>query len=222
MLEKCARLLGLVAALLVGACGGTSCPAPGGTLRVTVTSSECTACTRLAILAQSPQISAAIAAGHSPCAEDLLDGPRGCVLGTIYIDTYAACGGGACGPYDVDLSTVFLPASSGSAPSITDTVSFCPFDKAGTTFTPAGNCVSSLSNQCSGTLDLIVDGTLPTGGSDGGDTGGSDGGSIGGADLATKCLPNGSACTPATALSCCTQICSCSGLCVDPPKVICN
>jgi hypothetical protein len=147
-----------------GSPGAPQCPAPKARLVVNVTAQECTACNRLAIFAQSPQITAAIGAGHSPCSSgvgSIGNPPPGCLIDTVFNDTYADCGGTACGPYDVDLANEFLAAISGAEPPITDTVAFCPFDFDGTRFTPAGNCVSSFS-QCdpSATITLNVNGMV--------------------------------------------------------------
>lgn len=147
-----------------GSSGGNSgvCDFPVAQLSISVSSQACSACTRLAIFAESPQIAAAIAAGKSPCTEtdSIAGGPQGCLMETVYAQTYAACGGTSCGPYSVDLSQEFLPVSAGAASAINDTVSFCPFNYDGTSLTAAGTCVSSLTNQCdsSATITVIING----------------------------------------------------------------
>jgi hypothetical protein len=145
-----------------GGTGAPQCPAPKAQLSVQVSAKECMACTRLAVFGQSPQITAAVASGHSPCSTAIdpsKNPPSGCLIGEVYNDTYADCGTNACGPYQVDLANDFLAAISGAEPAITDTVAFCPFDYDGTTFKPAGNCVSSFE-QCdpSTTITLMVNG----------------------------------------------------------------
>ncbi len=144
-----------------GTTGPTGCVAPVAQLVVNVTAEECTACTRIAVIAESPQITAAIAAGRSPCSNRLATGPVGCNMDVVYAD-FASCGGTSCGPYTLSLGDEFGPAVTGVAAAITDTVSFCPFDTDGTTFTPAGTCVSSLPGQCdpSATLTVIVNGVV--------------------------------------------------------------
>jgi Putative Ig domain len=137
------------------------CTAPVAQLAVSVSASECTACATIAIVAESPQISAVIDARKSPCTETdtLPGGSAGCLMEALYVESMGDCGGSACGPYTVDLSEEFFPVSSGAAESITDTVSFCPFD--GSTFAPIGTCASSLPMQCESdaTITVIIDGS---------------------------------------------------------------
>lgn len=136
-----------------GSVGTANCTYPRATLAVNVSARTCGGCSEIAVIAESPQITAAIAAGKSPCTEGQLNGPTGCPMGQILIASFPECGGTACGPYTLDLSTEF----NGATP-ITDTVSFCPFDDSGGTLTPLGTCVSSLVNQCdpSATITLII------------------------------------------------------------------
>jgi hypothetical protein len=222
----------VLAGLALIACGqdvSPTCTAPKGTLQVTVTANECAACGQIAIIAQSPQITAAIRAGHSPCAQEVSDGPVGCVMGTVFVASFGDCGGSACGPYTVDLSNEFPPTGV----SITDTIAFCPYDKPG--FAPIGNCASSFSNQCSGTLNVFIDGIAPPAtGSDGGnsndggnngsnDAGSDSGNDAGGNDAGNTCLADNTACTRGGVSTCCSQYCSCSNLCTTRPAnpVIC-
>ena len=210
----------------------TTCTAPRGTLQVTVTPSECAACGQIAIIAQSAQITAAIRAGHSPCAQEVSDGPVGCVMGTVFVASYGDCGGSACGPYTVDLSNEFPPTGV----SITDTIAFCPYEKFG--FAPIGNCASSFSNQCSGTLNVFIDGIAPpatasdggnsndggnNGSNDAGGNSGNDAGGNGGNDAGNGCLADNAACTRGGLSTCCSQYCSCSNQCTTRPvnPVIC-
>jgi hypothetical protein len=134
---------------------------PMAQLAIDVTAQECSVCTRLVIVATSPQIASAITMGRSPCTQrDQAGGPTGCMLETVFAASIADCGGTSCGPYMVDLSQEFFPVSTGAAPSITDTVSFCPYNYDGQSFTPAGECVASSTGQCdlSANLTMIING----------------------------------------------------------------
>jgi hypothetical protein len=134
-----------------GGGGAAACSSPRAHLAVNVSSRACSACGKIAIIAQSPQITAAIAAGTSPCAEGRLAGSNGCPMGQILVRSFGECGGATCGPYNVGLSTEFNHATP-----ITDTVAFCPFDDSGGVLTPIGTCVSSLVDQCNSSATITV------------------------------------------------------------------
>src|ERR1019366_4963111 len=146
--------------------------------------------------------------------------------------SYGDCGGSACGPYTVDLSNEFPPTGV----SITDTIAFCPYETFG--FAPIGNCASSFSNQCSGTLNVFIDGIAPpatasdggnsndggnNGSNDAGGNSGNDAGGNGGNDAGNGCLADNAACTRGGLSTCCSQYCSCSNQCTTRPvnPVIC-
>ena len=149
--------------------GGTpQCLAPQAQLSINVTAQECSACTRLFIVAESPQITAAIMAGKSPCSQ-LPPGnfsTPGCMVSGIWVSTFADCGGSSCGPYTWNLADDFAPALSGAAPPITDSVELCPFNCADASCsgaaTPAGACVTSSTNDLcdpNATITVIINGT---------------------------------------------------------------
>jgi hypothetical protein len=149
--------------------GTPQCRAPQAQLVIDVTAQECSACTRLFIVAKSAQITAAIMSGQSPCAQAPPSNYNlpGCMVSGIWVDTFADCGGTSCGPYTWNLADDFAPALSGAAPAITDTVELCPFDCADAAcsvgFKPAGTCISSTTNDLcdpNATITMVINGTV--------------------------------------------------------------